>query len=217
MTDLFITLDELERDALAELVNIGVSRAATGLRNMVGEPVILSVPSVEVVNRHAAAILIQERESDQLIAVRQDFTGIFSGRALLIFPQANSMALVRAVAGDELSSDELVALENEALAETGNVVLNSCLATMANMLQQPLHISLPQVIRGDGPIFFELNERATEDGVVLFLYINFAISGRNIRGYIAMLMDLPSLEALQTLIREFILRVMGSDDLGQFT
>ena len=212
-----LVLDELERDALAELVNIGVSRAATGLRNMVGEPVTLSVPSVEVVNRRAAATLIQERESDQLIAVRQDFSGVFSGRALLIFPQANSMALVRAVAGDELSSDELVALENEALAETGNVVLNSCLATMANMLQEPLDVSLPLVIRGDGQIFFELNESVSEHGVVLFLYINFAISGRNIRGYIAMLMDLPSLEALQTLIREFIVRVMGSDDLGQFT
>lgn len=217
MTETTLALDELERDALAELVNIGVSRAATGLRAMVGEPVILSVPSVEVVNRKAAATLIQERESDQLIAVRQDFKGVFSGRALLIFPQSNSMALVRAVAGDELPTDELEALENEALAETGNVVLNSCLATMANMLQQPLDVSLPHVIRGDGQIFFELNERVTENGVVLFLYINFAISGRNIRGYIAMLMDLPSLEALKTLIQEFIRRVMGSDDLGQLS
>jgi len=217
MTEASLALDELERDALAELVNIGVSRAATGLRAMVGEPVILSVPSVEVVSRKAAATLIQERESDQLIAVRQDFNGVFSGRALLIFPQANSMALVRAVAGDALPTEELEALEEEALAETGNVVLNSCLATMANMLQQPLDVSLPHVIRGDGPIFFELNERVSENGVVLFLYINFAISGRNIRGYIAMLMDLPSLEALKTLIREFINRVMGSDDLGQFT
>ncbi len=212
-----LALDEMERDALAELVNIGVSRAATGLRAMVGEPVILSVPSVEVVSRKAAATLIQERESDQLIAVRQDFQGVFSGRALLIFPQANSMALVRAVSGDELSPEELKALKNEALAETGNVVLNSCLATMANMLQQPLGISLPFVIRGDGPIFFELNESVTDAGVVLFLYINFAIAGRNIRGYIAMLMDLPSLEALKALIGEFLARVMGSDDLGQFT
>ncbi len=217
MSDETLVLDELEKDALAELVNIGVSRAASGLRAMVGEHVTLSVPSVEVVNRRAAATLIQERESDQLIAVRQDFSGVFSGRALLIFPQANSMALVQAVAGDELSSDELEALETEALAETGNVVLNSCLATMANMLQQPLEVSLPLVIRGDGPIFFELNERVTENGVVLFLYINFAISGRDIRGYIAMLMDLPSLEALKTLIGEFIKRVMGSEDLGSLT
>ena len=46
---------------------------------------------------------------------------------------------------------------------------------------------------------------------MLFLYINFAISDRDIRGYIAMLMDLPSLEALRALIREFIARVVGEE------
>lgn len=208
-------LDELEHDALTELVNIGVSRSAAGLRNMVGEHVTLSVPSVEVVTRKAAATLIRERESDELIAVRQDFAGAFSGRALLIFPQANSLALVRAVTHDELSADDVEAMEAEALAETGNVVLNGCLATMANMLQRPLTMSLPQVIRGDGQLFFELATQEGEAGVVLFLYINFTISGRDIRGYIAMLMDLPSLEMLKVLIGEFIRRVMGTDDLGQ--
>ena len=208
-------LDELEHDALTELVNIGVSRSAAGLRKMVGEHVVLSVPSVEVVNRKAAATLIRERESDDLIAVRQDFDGAFSGRALLIFPQANSLALVRAVTGDELSEEELEALENEALAETGNIVLNGCLASMANMLQRPLTMSLPQVIRGDGQLFFELSNQDNETGVVLFLYINFTISGRDIRGYIAMLMDLPSLDTLKVLITEFIKRVVGTQDLGR--
>ena len=33
----------------------------------------------------------------------------------------------------------------------------------------------------------------------MFLYINFAIRERDIRGYIAMLMDMPSLAALQLL------------------
>jgi CheY-specific phosphatase CheX len=46
-------LEELEQDALTELVNIGVSRAASNLRKMVGEQVLLSVPSVEVVTRQA--------------------------------------------------------------------------------------------------------------------------------------------------------------------
>jgi chemotaxis protein CheC len=45
--------------------------------------------------------------------------------------------------------------------------------------------------------------------VVLFLYINFAINDRDIRGYIAMLMDLPSLQALKALIAGFIERVVG--------
>ncbi|WP_374322491.1 chemotaxis protein CheX [Brevundimonas sp.] len=215
MSGTTVVLSELEHDALTELVNIGVSRAASSLRNMVGEQVTLAVPSVEVVSRKAAATLIRERESGELIAVRQDFEGAFSGRALLIFPQSNSLPLVHAVTGDELGPDEVVAMENEALSETGNVVLNGCLATMANMLKRPLSMSLPQVLRGDGDLFFELSERADDQGVVLFLYINFSISGRDIRGYIAMLMDLPSLEALKLLIGEFIERVMGVEDLGQ--
>ena len=41
-------LSELERDALTELVNIGVSRAAASLRSMVGRQVLLSVPSIEI-------------------------------------------------------------------------------------------------------------------------------------------------------------------------
>lgn len=215
MSGTTVMLSELEHDALTELVNIGVSRAASSLRNMVGEQVTLAVPSVEVVSRKAAATLIRERESGELIAVRQDFEGAFSGRALLIFPESNSLPLVHAVTGDELGPDEVVAMENEALSETGNVVLNGCLATMANMLKRPLSMSLPQVLRGDGDLFFELSERADDQGVVLFLYINFSISGRDIRGYIAMLLDLPSLEALKLLIGEFIERVMGVEDLGQ--
>ena len=209
MSSQTILLDDLERDALTELVNIGVSRAAANLRKMVGEQVLLSVPSVEVVTRDGATTLIQERESGELVAVRQDFEGVFSGRALLIFPQSNSMALVHAVTGGALSADDAIDMEDEALAETGNVVLNSCLATMANMLQRPLTMSLPEVIRGDGAMLFKLAPESADGGVVLFLYINFAINDRDIRGYIAMLMDLPSLQALKGLIADFIERVVG--------
>ncbi|HEY4252650.1 MAG TPA: chemotaxis protein CheC [Roseomonas sp.] len=204
-----VPLEELERDALTELVNIGVSRAAASLRKMAGEQVLLSVPSVEVVTRIGAATLIRERESGALVAVRQDFEGVFSGRALLIFPESNSMALVRSVTAGALSPDDAAELEDEALAETGNVVLNSCLATMANMLQKPLTMSLPEVVRGDGSMLFDLKAGNDEGAVVLFLYINFAINDRDIRGYIAMLMDLPSIEALRRLIAEFIARVVG--------
>ena len=150
-----IALSELERDALTELVNIGVSRAAVNLRKMVGDQVLLSVPSVEVIRRQAAATLVRERETDELVAVQQGFDGVFSGRALLIFPEANSLELVRAVAGDDLTEDDLLDMEHEALAETGNIVLNGCLATMANMLQRSLTMSLPEVLRGDGPSLFD--------------------------------------------------------------
>lgn len=206
-----ITLTELESDALTEIVNIGVSRAASNLRKMIGDQVLLSVPSIEVVSQRRAARLISEREINELVAVRQDFEGPFSGRALLIFPEENSLELVRAVTGGELSPQEVLDIEDEALAETGNVILNSCLATMANMLQRSLTMTIPEVLRGDGNKLFEILEGGEADGLVLFLYIDFAVRKRDIRGYIAMLMDLPSLQTLKELLGEFIERVVGND------
>lgn len=210
-TDALLT--ELERDALTELVNIGVSRAAVGLRKMVGEQVLLSVPSIELINQRTAAALVGEREGQDLIAVRQGFAGVFSGQAMLIFPQAKSLQLVRAVVGEEMPEDALGEIEQEALAETGNVILNGCLATMANMLRQPLSMSLPEVLRGDGEQLFRAPVPAGQDDLVLFLYINFTLLDREIRGYIAVIMDLPSLATLRALIQDFIARVLD-DDVG---
>src|SRR5258708_32752187 len=79
-------LDELEVDALNELVNLGVSRAAVSLRELVGEQVFLSVPSLSVLSKPEAAESIRGPGGRKLIAVRQAFDGEFSGRALLIFP-----------------------------------------------------------------------------------------------------------------------------------
>lgn len=205
-----IELTELEQDALTEVVNIGVSRAAASLRKMIGHHVLLSVPAVEIVTREKAATLLGERESEELIAVKQAFAGAFSGRAMLIFPEENSLALVRAVTGDEVSEEGLADLEQEALAETGNIILNSCLATMANMLKGPLKMSTPTVCRGSGASLLACAEGAAgEGGLILFLYINFSVRQRDLRGYIAMMMDMPSLQSLKALLAAFIEQVMG--------
>jgi len=205
----FEILAELERDALTEIMNIGVNRAAASLRKMVGSQVHLSVPSLDIVTQRRAARLISERELSELIAIRQDFSGAFSGRAMLIFPETNSLELVRAVTGGTLTAEEVLEMEHEALAETGNVILNSCLATMANMLQRSLTMIIPQIMRGSGDLLFDVTSDMAHDGLVLFLYIDFAVRERDLRGYIAMVMDIPSLEVLKSLLAEFIVRVLG--------
>jgi chemotaxis protein CheC len=43
----------------------------------------------------------------------------------------------------------------------------------------------------------------------MFLYITFAVRERDISGYIAMIMDMPSLTALTHLLDEFIERTAG--------
>jgi chemotaxis protein CheC len=209
MTQATVEFAELELDALTELVNLGVSKAATNLAQMVHEEVVLTVPSVALLGRQEAIRVLGEREAKELVAVHQVFEGDITGRVLLIFPEEKSLELVRAVTGGELSVEELIELEQEALAETGNVILNGCLATIANLLERNLKISLPEVLRGECSRFFNLDPPPEAGATVLLIYINFSVRRREIDGYIALMMDMPSLVALQLLLREFIKRSTG--------
>ena len=212
MTDVAIKeLSELELDALTELVNLGVSRAAASLREMVREEVHLSVPSVSLLSRDEAIHRLAGGDADRLVAVHQVFEGDLTGRALLIFPEKRSLELVRAVTGGDLPLEDIIELEQEALAETGNIILNGCLATIANQLQRSLKMSLPEILRGQGPDFFSLDAPPDTGEVVMFLYINFNIKQRDIQGYIALLMDMPSLGNLKGLLGQFILRMGGAE------
>lgn len=197
-------LSDIEQDALAEIANMGVSRAAASLRQMVGEQVFLSVPAVNIVSCMEASRLAERGNAAKLVAVQQSFEGPFDGRALLIFPEAQSLELVRSIVGEEHSLEDVIDLEQEALAETGNIILNACLATIANVLRKTMRMSLPSVIRADGATLFDVRTATANVDLVLFLYIDFTIKNRDIRGFIALLMDLPAITALKEIVSDFI-------------
>jgi chemotaxis protein CheC len=202
-------LSDLERDALGEISNVAMARAANSLRQMVEHEVLLSVPAVEIISRDAATQIVKKPDNPPLVAVRQDFSGAFSGSALLIFPETRSLELVRAVVGRELALEDIVNLEDEALAETGNIILNSWVATIANLLRRGLKMSLPIVVRGNSGDLFASVEM--EKSLVLFLHIRFEISKKEIRGFVALLMDIPSIDELRLLIADFVTSVTLSN------
>jgi chemotaxis protein CheC len=74
--------------------------------------------------------------------------------------------------------------------------------TVANLLKQSLKMSLPMVIRRDQRHIFE--SVVMGESVVLFLNIKFEVSQQAIEGYVALIMDLPSIEQLRTLIANFL-------------
>jgi chemotaxis protein CheC len=197
-------LSDFEQDALTELVNIGVGRAARNLSRLLRDQVILSVPRADILPLLTAADALSGREPASLVAVGQEFSGAFSGQALLIFPETKSLELVRAVMGPAPSAEEIADIEQEALTEIGNIILNGCLVVIANTLKQNLRISMPHLLRGDSRNILFAEREPAEDEQVLFLYIDFAVRSRNLRGYIALLMDLPALTSLKLLIRNFI-------------
>jgi chemotaxis protein CheC len=195
-------LSAIEQDSLAELTNMGVSRAATSLGQMLRETILLSVPAVEIIPIVTAAQFIEQSSSPRLIAVRQSFEGPSPGTALLIFPEARSLELVRSILGDEHSIEDILNLEHEVLAETGNIILNACLSTIGNVLHRNIRMSLPSVVRGNGATLFAARE--ADGKAVLFLHIRFIIRRRDLDGFIALLMDLPSIAALKVVVQDFI-------------
>ncbi len=57
--------------------------------------------------------------------------------------------------------------------------------------------------------FFNLEPPPEHGDTVLLIYIDFTVRHRDIQGYIAMLLDMPSIAALQTLIQDLIRRTAG--------
>jgi chemotaxis protein CheC len=198
-SDPFVPLSDLERDALAELSNIAMAEAANSLRQMIQHEVLLAVPSVEIFTSGSAAQLVAKPDNLKLVAVRR-FRRRVLGPGTAHLSGRNSLELVRAVVGRQLPLDDIVDLEDEALAETGNIILNSWVATIANLLKSALKMSLPVVIRGDSSHMFE----NAPSNLVLFLHIKFEIRQKEIGGYVALLMDVPSLDELRSLIAGFV-------------
>ena len=64
-------------------------------------------------------------------------------------------------------------------------------------------------MRGESTRFFNLPPPPAGGSTVLFIYINFAVRRRDITGYIAMMMDMPSLVELQRLLGDLIRRTGG--------
>ena len=64
-------------------------------------------------------------------------------------------------------------------------------------------------VYGEGREFFNVTSQSPTNDRVLFIYINFAVRQRDLQGYIAMLLDMPSMLALKQLIDSFIERTTG--------
>jgi chemotaxis protein CheC len=196
-----VELSELEKDAVTEILNVGVGRAAASMSLIVKEEIQLSVPSAELLYGAAA----RERlalTSDRMVAVREEFKGLLSGSAALLFPQAKSLDLVRMVLDENLTAEEVTELEQEALVEIGNIILNGCLSSIADALVGEIETSIPVLLHAD--LSTILPQTAEIEPVLLVLTIDFTIRSRDIQGHIVFLMDMQAASTFQQLIAGYI-------------
>lgn len=200
-----IGLTQGQRGVVADLLAVAVGKAAAALNQMVREPVRLSVPFIDFLAADdAAKRLKDEARSTQSIAVKQQFRGPFYGEVMLIFPGSKSLDLVRSIMGDAAPLDSMTELEQEALLEVGNVVLNACLGSLAAQLEQRLESSLPIYVRGSGEKILLAGGGGLPDDLVMFLHLDFALDERQIYGYVAFIMDIESAASFKQLIADHV-------------
>ncbi|MCK5878107.1 MAG: chemotaxis protein CheC, partial [Candidatus Marithrix sp.] len=99
-----IQLSELQRDAIIELLNIGMGSAANSLSEIVNEEIKLSIPNIELLRREEV-IKYFETLSQEIIAIKQSFQGGFYGDALLVFAQDNGIRLVSILMQHNVSAE----------------------------------------------------------------------------------------------------------------
>jgi len=196
-----IQLSELQYDAIVELLNIGMGSAASSLSEIVNEEIKLSVPSLELLCRKEVVEYFDVL-SQEIVAIKQSFQGAFHGDALLAFAQNKGIRLVSILMKRQISINELVELEADAITEIGNIVLNACLATCNNVLSQKLITEIPIFLKGSAKEIFNNGKLAN---MVLFLHVKFSLQYEDIDGYVAFILETFAIEQLKVNIDKYLL------------
>lgn len=190
-------LDELHLDALGELLNIGMGAAAASLSTMVKQEVTLTVPIINVISVKDIANNLDDMPPNSVCAVKQHFEGNFSGDAFLLFSESKSLSLVQAVLGEKLPFEQLGELEEEAITEIGNIILNACIGSLANIFNNQLESDVPLFLQDTlHNIFAEDIEENTIKHALL-LRMAFNINKQGITGYVTFVMDLKSISEIK--------------------
>lgn len=135
-------LDPYQEDALREVINIGIGRAAATLSELMGTRIELSIPNIAL---HDLDDWLRMGDVGGAgMAVVQDFEGLCSGRAVLMLPRDSGLRMAQILGGVEDGSDELDLELSGILAEVGNIMINAVLGSLANATSTRLSYGLPE-------------------------------------------------------------------------
>ena len=92
------------------------------------------------------------------------------------------------------------------LVEVGNVLLNSCLSTLADVLQQEIRTDIPSYIVGGGEAVFEPNDDPDSPAEsIMLVRIEFAITDKDIRGHVVLMLESEALTVMMDQIEQHML------------
>jgi chemotaxis protein CheC len=201
-----IQLSELQCDVIIEWLNIGMGNAANSFSQMVNEEVKLSIPHLQLLSRHQLSNHLHTSPQTKVAAIKQHFHGSFWGDALLLFKPTESFQLVQIWLKDEIPPDKLIELGQDALIEVSNIIIGACLSSLANLLTQEFIPEIPMFMTGTTAQILELNQ-LQQDEVVMFLQVDLGLPSKNIKGCVAFILEIPSIEQFKYNIDKYLEKI----------
>ena len=198
-----VEFSDIEHDALTEIANMAIGRSAGVLNEMIGQEVVLSVPQVLILDQSKLSDHVTNMQGHDLTVVQQGFDGPLSGLASIAFPEKKSLELVRLLLGEEMSLEEIVELEQEALQEMGNVILNSFLGTFGNEFGVNISSEIPKFHK-DVDAGSLIGDVSASGVSIIFIHVDFYVKEKNIDGYLVLAVSIPTMEKLANLVKGYV-------------
>lgn len=186
-------LTELERDKLAEVVNIGAEHAGTALSQMVKKRITISVPEV-IVDKVEKVLPLLGKTDETVTAVLLKIRGEAPGMIFLLFPPASAFSLSRLLRGQPKSEHTVLdELDISALKEVGNILSGASLTALSRFVDLNLLQSVPDTATDMLGALFDglLAELGQLSDIVLVFRVSFSVESE-INGQLFFLFDANS-------------------------
>lgn len=189
---------EFQMDVLREVGNIGAGHAATALSKLLGRPVDMRVPQVNMVPFEQISDSVGGAEQ-VVIAIFLRVEGDVPGNLFFIFSKGSAKQLLGSlVAGGMEGEGEFSEMELSALQEIGNILAGSYLTSLAELTQLDMVPSVPSLaIDMAGAILsYGLLEYGQMGEQALFIDTNFLEGSEAIEGHFFLIPDPDSFDNL---------------------
>jgi chemotaxis protein CheC len=207
-----IKFDELEIDALQELMNIAFGQAASELSEVIDIKVHLSFPKLNIVNIEDLPDFINGNSCNYKSygIVEQPYKGKISGVSFLLFPKGTEKDFLHIFHGDAFDNnlDILSETEKEVLSEVGNILISACVSKLFDILDSSVTY-MPPVTALDKAFSKEFIKGKFEDNdFSISLETSFSLGDKNIKGFLFLINHessaAPIKEALSKIFKEYI-------------
>lgn len=133
--------------ALFEMTQLALAESANMIAQQNQADIQFAVTSISVEQQSAGQIFSDE--ADEMIAIKHPVSGDRPGVIAFILAEKVAYQLLQGVLNAGGLLNELSEMDEEALTEIGNIIVNNCLNHYVQVFHESISTSLPQLIHRD--------------------------------------------------------------------